>query len=387
MATPSPEQRRALVATCSRGLEGVLAEELRTLGAAEVAPGRGAVSFAGDERTLLTANVWLRTAMRVLWPLTSGKADSRQALYRLASTIAWESLVAPGQSMAVEAVGRSDVFRNLTFAAQVVKDAVVDRIRSRGHRRPNVDRSNPDLRLHLHLTGGTAALSLDATGEPLSHRGYRPYGGPAPLSEALAAGLLLLAGYNGQCPLLDPMCGSGTLVVEAALIATRTAPGRSRSFACQRWHWHDRRLLAEVLREAQQRRRPAPEPITGADRDPRAVSATRRNTAAAGVRAGTTVERCDVADLEQQQPGTLIVTNPPYGQRMGEVETLAPLYRSLGDALKQRAAGCTAWLLLGEPELARQIGLRPSKKIVIFNGPIECRFARYDLFEGSGRRR
>ena len=225
-----------LTATCARGLEKVLADELRDLGVEAVAPDRGAVMFAGDLRTVFDVNLRLRTAMRVLVPLASGAVTTREDLYDLAASVPWEDILADGQTFAVEVVGKHRSFQRTTFAGQVVKDAVVDRLRKIRGRRPNVDRENPDVSLHLRLVdNGPLTLSLDSTGEPLSHRGYRPRGGPAPLAETLAAGILLLAGYDGSEPLIDPMCGTGTFAVEAALIATHTPPGLHRAFAFERW--------------------------------------------------------------------------------------------------------------------------------------------------------
>ncbi len=380
------EGRLDLAATCARGLEEVLAGELAAIGADKVAIGRGAVQFRGSLADLCAASLELRTAMRIVLRLVSGPAAGRDALYRLTSAIAWEELVARGQTIAVEAVGRAAAFPNRAFAALLVKDAVVDRIRRRTGARPDVDRRAPDIAIHVHLGDDAVSLGLDASGEPLSHRGYRTGGGgPAPLAESLAAGILELIGYDGEVPLVDPMCGSGTLAVEAALIATKTAPGLARSFAFERWPGVDPGPLRRLRERALAARRVAPSQIVATDVDPRAVEATRRHARAAGVGEAIRVERGNVGDLDLA-PGWLIVANPPYGKRLGEVESLRDVYAGLGDALKHGAAGCTAWLLVGEPELARSIGLRTSRRIVLFNGPIECRLLRFDLFEGPARR-
>lgn len=374
-----------LVATCSRGLEDVLAEELRALEANSVAPGRGMVGFSGDLAMVYQTNLRLRTAMRVLVPLARGGVVSREDLYQLASSVAWDDLVGRKQSIAVEVAGRHRQFRNLNFAAQVVKDAVVDTMRNKSGSRPNVDRENPDVRLHLHIAErGVTSLSLDSTGEPLSHRGYRPRGGPAPLSESLAAGVLLLAGYDGSEPLLDPMCGTGTFAVEAALIATGTPPGLHREFAFERWSTHRRPLFEEISREARHGHRDAPQPIVARDRDQRAVRATQRNLKAAWMNRHVTTEVSDALDLTLPwESGGLIVANPPYGKRIGDVKRLGRFYKRFGDRLKQHAIGATAWVLCGESRLAKQIGLRTSRRIPLFNGPIECRLMRFDLWEGG----
>ncbi len=367
-----------LVATCARGLEEVVAAELDALGAAGVVAGRGMVSCTGPVALLCRANLWLRAAMRVVVGIGDGPVAGRDDLYRLAVGLEWERLLDPSTSFAVEAVGRHPAFPDHRFAALVVKDAVADRLRRRFGRRPDVDRRNPDLKIHLHLGSRRASLALDSSGEPLSHRGYRPRGGPAPLAESLAAGILELAGYDGTQTLADPMCGTGTLAAEAALIATRTAPGRRRSFAFERWPSVDPVVIAAERERATAAVRRAPAPILASDSDPRAVAASSRNLAEAGVASAVRLERRDVRELALE-PGAMVVSNPPYGHRIGEVGELAELYRELGRALKAGAAGCVAWLLIGEPALSRELGLKASRKIPLYNGPIECRLLRYEL--------
>jgi putative N6-adenine-specific DNA methylase len=380
-ATSPPQP---LVATCSRGLEEVLAGELRALKMQGVAPGRGFVGFTGGLQAVYEANLQLRTAARVVIPVARGQVRGKQHLYDLAATVPWHQLVGRGQTIGVDVAGRSRAFHNTNFAAQVVKDAVVDTVRDRQGWRPSVDRAQPDLRLHLHLSDGLTTLSLDSTGEQLSHRGYRPRGGPAPLAETLAAGILLLAGYDGSQPLLDPLCGTGTFAVEAALIATRTPPGLRRGFAFESWAMHDPRLFKDVTRAAGHERRDAPAPIVARDRDERAVQAARRNLKAAWMGGFVEVERCNALNLVLPwSQGGLIVANPPYGKRVGDVTRLGTFYRGLGDRLKQHAIDATAWLLVGNRELANQIGLKATRRIPLFNGPIECRLLKFELYEGT----
>jgi putative N6-adenine-specific DNA methylase len=383
MRTPAPSDRWPLVATCTRGLEEVLRQELMGLGHDEAACGRGVVGFRGDLAAVYRANLRLRTAMRVLRTVAEGSAASREQLYELAAGVAWEETFAQGRTFAVDSAGRGSGFASSAFAALTVKDAIVDRLRARWGTRPDVARANPDLLVHLHLAGERADIALDSSGEPLSHRGYRPRGGPAPLSETLAAGVLLLAGYDGAQPFLDPMAGTGTIAIEAALIATNSAPGLRRRFACERWPLHAAALLDAERERAAGARRPAPSAIVAGDRDVRAVAAARRNAREAGVADAVEVVERDALELTPPGPGTLIVSNPPYGERLGDAGDLTELYRGLGDAFKRRGAGATAWLLVGNPDLAKAVGLRPSRRIVLFNGPIECRLLRYDLYEGS----
>ncbi len=366
-------------ATCTRGLEGVLAAELAGLGIAGGQPGRGVVRFAGGPREVAAANLWLRSAMRVLVEGAAGAAGSRQELYGLAASVAWEEWVERGQTIAVAAAGQGAAFASTAFATLVVKDAVVDRLRARLGWRPDVDKSNPDVRIWVHLAGREAAVGLDSTGEPLSHRGYRPRGGPAPLAESLAAGALLLAGYDGSQPFLDPMCGTGTIAIEAALIASRRAPGLGRRFACERWRRAGAVPLAAERAHAQDARRRPPAAVRAGDCDPRACAAARANAAAAGVGDLVEVLRADATRLAPVSPGTLVVTNPPYGVRIGAGADLHALYRGLGESLREAAAGCTAWLLAGDPELLKAVPMRPGRRIVLFNGAIECRLVRYDI--------
>lgn len=374
-----------LLATCSRGLEEVVAAELRAMGAEAVEPGRGMVGFGGGLEDVYRANVGLRAATRVLLHLAEGGAADREALYALAAGLAWEEWVRPEQTIVVDAAGRTDAFRSSAFASLVVKDAVVDRMRARTGRRPDVSRTDADVRIHLHLQGARAGIALDSSGESLAHRGYRPRGGPAPLSEALAAGCLALAGFDGGQPFVDPMAGTGTIAIEAALFATRAAPGLRRRFACERWQCHRSDVLAQVRAAAGEARRASSAPVLARDVDPRAVAAIRHNAAAAGVGNVVRVERGEVRNLAAQAPGTLVLTNPPYGERLGEGAELEALYRELGDTFKQRLPGSTAWILTGSPELAKSIGLRATRRVQVFNGPIECRLLRFEIVEGRLR--
>ncbi len=384
MPSTATGERWELIATCTRGLEEVVRDELVALGHDEATCGRGMVTFRGGLGEMYRANVGLRAAMRVLRHLARGPAAGPEELYELASSVPWEAVFARSSTFAVTAAGRGRGFRSEAFAALTVKDAIADRLRSRWGERPDVDRQRPDLPVHLHLVGERADLALDSSGEPLSHRGYRPRGGPAPLAETLAAGILLLAGYDGSQPLLDPMAGTGTIAIEAALIAARRAPGLHRGFACERWPDHQPALLEAERARARAGERVVRLPIVAADRDPRAVAAIRRNAATAGVAGFVEAIQRDALELEAV-PSGVIVCNPPYGVRLGDVAELTSFYRRFGDALKHRGAGATAWLLVGNPDLAKAIGLRPSRRIVLFNGPIECRLLRFDLYQGSTR--
>ncbi len=371
------------MATYSRGLEGVVARELEALGAGGVRPGRGMVRFRGPRETMIRCCMALRAASRVLVPLAEGAAQGKEALYALASTVPWEELVPRGATVGVEVAGTGGGFTNTRYAAQVLKDAVVDRIRARRGWRPAVDRRRPDVPIHLHLGRDGLTVALDAAGTPLGRRGYRTKGGPAALNPALTAGLLLLADYDGSRPLLDPMTGTGTFAIEAALIATGTPPGLHRRFAFERWPGYDPRRTEAVRSELRAGMRPAPAPILATDHDPRAVRAARENAGRAGVGDAVAIAQGEATALECPGTDGIIVINPPYGHRIGETEALGVLYQALGDRLKTAAQGCTAWILAGNRELAKRIGLRASRRLVVFNGPIECRWLRFDLYAGS----
>jgi putative N6-adenine-specific DNA methylase len=376
------------------------------------------VSFSGTWHEVAEANLWLRTANRVLVELVRGPCQNREDLYQLAASFPWEEILPQEATFAVRVAGRHPAFLNTHFAALVVKDAVVDRLRQKRGYRPTVNVRDPDVPIFLHLSvdreqeevGANAAdlgeearglkaaagwlergrspepqatLSLDTSGEPLSHRGYRQKEALAPLSEALAAGLLLSAGYDGSQPLIDPMCGSGTILVEAALLACGLPPGGKRRFAFQRWPFFPQPVWQRVKGAARKSPQPLTQPILGLDWDARALALAKRSAQAMGLAEQLVLEQRDVRQLPSLPAGSLVVTNPPYGLRLGNPEDLRQLYRSLGDQLKAKAQGSVAWLLLGNPALAKEVGLRPARKLVVFNGPLRCQFCEYPLVEGK----
>ena len=384
-------------APCPRGLEAVLARELTELGARAPEQLRAGVAFRGDLELGYRACLWSRVASRVLLVLSRFDVAETQALYDGTRTVQWQEHVAPDGSLAVHAVCRGAAIDHSGFAALKVKDAIVDQLRERHGIRPSVDTDQPDLRVHLHLHREQATLYVALSGEALHRRHYRGSGGQAPLKENLAAGLLLLADWptlarQGQ-PFLDPMCGSGTLPIEAAQMAADIAPGLLRDpLGLQRWRGHDpdawARLQAEAARRAAASR-PSP-PIVGFDADPVAVERALNNARRAGVERRLRLEHRALSALAQPTlelppgPGLLLV-NPPYGQRMGQLEALFPLYTQLGDLFKQRFAGWLACVLTSERELASYVGLRPGRRHEVFNGAIECRLLCYPIVAGSAR--
>lgn len=377
--------RLICVATCSKGLESVLASELTALGKNPVLAS-GAVKFEGDWKDVVRANFWLRTAIRVLVELVGGPCQHREDLYQLAAGVAWEEIVPSEATVAVHVAGQHPAFHNTHFAALVVKDALVDRLRERRGLRPSINVSNPDVGIRVHLEAKATTILLDTSGEPLSHRKYRPKKAAAPLSEALAAGLLLLAGYDGRQPFLDPMCGSGTLVVEACLIARNIPPGRNRRFALQKLPFVDPKFLKEEREKAHQLLRPLEQPIVGQDWNRQALAQALQAAKAAGTAQDVAFVRGDVRRLPRVAPGTLIVSNPPYGERLGDESNLRKFYRALGDAFKRSSTGSTVWLLSGNLSLLKEVGLQARRKYTVFNGPLACRFCCYPIVEGSFRK-
>lgn len=369
-----------MIAKTFFGLERVLADELTALGALEVRLGRRMVAFRGDARLMMRANIHCRTAVRVLRPIASFEANDEQALYRGMGLIEWHEHLDADGSLAIDPVVHSSTFGNSLYAAQLAKDAIVDQFRQRTSQRPSVDLNDPDLRLNLHIDQQRVTVYLDSSGDSLHKRGYRVATGDAPINEVLAAGILRLTGWDEQSPLADFMCGSGTLVIEAALMARRLVPGLLRkSFGYTRWKDFDRALHEELLAEARREVLPSLSfPLQGSDIDPAMIDAARQNARRAGVdRDIQWIAESFSTIAAPPGPGTL-VTNPPYDERMKTAQIEA-VYRRLGDALKRNWAGYAAHIFTGNLAAARTIGLRPGAKIKLFNGPIECRLLRFDM--------
>jgi putative N6-adenine-specific DNA methylase len=367
-------------ATCARGLEKLLAQELQVLGARAVQPGRGGVGFDGDRTLLYRANLWLRTAIRVLQPVLEATVHSPDELYDAVQSVDWSSYLTPEHTLAVDANVRDSAITHSQYAARRVKDAICDQFRQRTGRRPNVDPDEPLVPLNLHIHRNVAVLSLDSSGQSLHKRGYRPVLTKAPLNEALAAGLLLLSGWQGTTAFLDPMCGSGTLPIEAAWIAGRRAPGLTRKrFAFQSWLDFDIAAWTELRDEA--RRQMAthlPVRIVGMDARRDVVDSAQKNARAAGVGHWLQFSTADIAHFQppDELQGTVLV-NPPYGERLGRSSDLHPLYRQLG-AMFQRLPHWRCWVFTGNIALTRSIRLPVVERYDLFNGPIHCQLLRFD---------
>ncbi len=375
-------------APCPRGLETALAAELASLGAASVAPAEGGVGFAGPPELAYHANLESRLASRVLWRVAHGACASENDLYRLAHDVEWGRHFRVERTLRVDLAATRSPLASTEFATLRVKDAVCDRFRADAGKRPSIDKQRPDVRVHAYLNGREATLYLDTSGEALFKRGWRRDADIAPLRENLAAGLLALAGWTPDTPLLDPMCGAGTIAIEAALTAADVAPGLRRTFGFQKLAWFDGPTWQRIRQRAHDRVLPAPATcrIFASDIDAAALARCRGNAAAAGVAEWIGASVGDVLDIAAPAPAGLLIANPPYGVRLDDDARLAAFYPRLGDALKQRFAGWTACLFTGDARLPKLIGLRPSKRTPLYNGAIECRLYRFEIVAGRPQR-
>jgi len=377
-----------MTATTQFGLEEVLAEELRALGAEVVKVGQRAVEFSGNKQLLYEAVLWCRTAMRLLVPFADFYAPDEKALYREVGRIDWQQYIGSDQTFAITAVVNKSSFEHSLFVAQLTKDAIVDQFRNRTGQRPSVDVRTPDVRLHLRMLENEVILSLDAAGDSLHRRGYRQQTNVAPLNEVLAAGLLLLTGWDGRKPLIDPMCGSGTLLTEAALIAQRIAPGlyHQGKFGFENWPDFDKALWESVQLDARQMRLDEPQAyIAGSDLSREYIELARENVAAADLEDFIRLGVRDVAEAKApaKEEAGIVIMNPPYGERIGEEAEMEALYKTIGDTLKTSFQGYDAYVFTGNLAAAKRIGLKTSRRVPLFNGPIDCRLLKYELYQGS----
>lgn len=371
-----------MIAKTFQGLEEVLAEELTTLGANDIQIGRRMVSFSGDKEMMYKANFCLRTAIRILKPIKHFTAKNADEVYEQIKAIAWEDILDVDKTFAVDAVVFSDEFRHSKFVSYKVKDAIVDYFRELNGKRPSVRISKPDVLLNIHIAQTTCTLSLDSSGESLHRRGYRQEAVEAPLNEVLAAGMILMTGWKGECDLIDPMCGSGTIPIEAALIARNIAPGVFRKeFAFEKWVDFDQDLFDTIYNDDSQER-DFEHKIYGYDNNPKANEIAIHNVKAAGVSKDIILKIQPFQQFEQPAAKSIIITNPPYGERISTNDLLG-LYKMIGERLKHAFIGNDAWVLSYREECFDQIGLKPSTKIPLFNGALECEFRKYELFDGK----
>ncbi len=374
-------------AICPRGLEELLLEELRGVGAEDLRSTAGGVFFSGDWAVCYRANLESRIATRILWHIVKGPYEKEEDIYRLAVRQLWPNHFAVSCTMRVVTTAIKSPLKSLDFVTLRVKDAVCDRFREDLGERPNIDTRNPDVGIHVFLTDRECTLYLDTSGQPLWQRGFRKASVEAPLKENLAAGILKMTGWQPDMPLVDPMCGSGTFLLEAVQVALDRAPGLDRTFAFERLkrfaalEWANIRAAAEARVKTVEHL-----DIRGWDIDERAVRATRRNLQEAGFGNLVAVDRGDVLEIEPPADHGILLANPPYGERIGEQDELAAFYPQLGTALKRHWAGWNCFFFTADLRLPKLVGLKPSRKTPLFNGPLECRLFEIRMVAGSNRK-
>ena len=374
-------------AICPRGLEEVLADELRALGAEELRSTHGGVHFSGDWAVCYKANLESRIATRILWHIVTGPYASEEDIYRLAVRQLWPNHFAVSRTMRVVTTAIKCPLKSLDFVTLRVKDAVCDRFREDFGERPNIETRHPDVSVHVFLTENHCTLYLDTSGQPLWQRGFRKASVDAPLKENLAAGILKLSGWQPGTPLIDPMCGSGTFLLEAVQMALDRAPGLDRGFAFELLKKFEPTTWAAIRSAAEARVKPAERlDIRGWDIDDKAVRATRRNLQEAGFDQIITVDRGDVLEIAPLNEHGILIANPPYGERIGEQDELAAFYPQLGSALKRHWAGWHCFFFTADLTLPKGLGLKPSRKTPLFNGPLECRLFEIRMVAGSNRK-
>jgi putative N6-adenine-specific DNA methylase len=372
-----------MVAKTLFGFEPILAKELRNLGAMDIKEGIRNVRFSGDIGFMYKANLCLRTAIKILKPFKTFKVTSEDDLYREVKDIAWEDFMEYNDTLAIDATIHSEKFTHSKYIAQKTKDAIVDRFREKFGQRPDVDLDFPTLRVNVHIEKEICNISLDSSGQSLHKRGYKTATNIAPINEVLAAGLLLLSGWDGQCDFMDPMCGSGTILIEAAMIACNIPPNLNRKeFAFEKWKDWDVDLFEKVEESVLKRVRDFHFTISGYDTAPSAVNKAIDNVENANLSEFIKVTQQDFFESEKQTERHLhMVFNPPYGERL-DID-MPVFYKKIGDTLKQNYPGTEAWFITSNLEAIKHVGLRPSRKIKIFNGALEAKFLKYDIYEGT----
>ena len=373
-----------MIAKTFKGLEEICAEELRQLGANEVSVQRRAVLFTGTQETLYRANFCLRTASRVLVPIARFRASDADEVYKKAKQVDWSLFMTDHTTFLIDATVFSETFRHSRYVTYRVKDAIADYWTERTGKRGNVQLTNPDLYLNIHIADEQVTLSLDSSGESLHKRGYRVATTEAPLNEALAAGMLLMAGWHGQSDFYDPMCGSGTLLIEAALIAQNIAPGIFRSsFAFEKWNDFDAELFASITSDDSQEKEFSHR-IYGSDAGYYAVQAALKNVRQAGLSRYIDVRQIRLQELHDiHAEGAMVMMNPPYGERLAADKNVLQLYQDIGSCLKHQFSGATAWVISSNEDALKHIGLKPSQRIPLLNGELPCHFNKYELFAGN----
>lgn len=371
-----------MIAKTLFGLEEVLEQELKDLGAQDIKRGVRMVSFTGDQGFMYKANMMLRTAIRILKPIYSFRARNEVDLYDGIYQFDWSQYLTPHDTLAVHGTVASQYFNHSQYIALKTKDAIVDQIRNNTGRRPDVDKNHPDLRVSVHINDQTVDVSIDSSGEPLFKRGYRDKTNVAPINEVLAAGIILLSGWDKKQTLIDPMCGSGTIAIEAAMIAANIAPNLNRKeFGFEKWPDYNNELFEKIEESVLKKITDFDGKIIARDMDGYTLEKAKENIANANLTEFITLEKGDFFRDHQSADDAFLLFNPPYDERLSI--DMEEFYKSIGDALKQRYSGSTAWLITGNLEALKNVGLRPSRKIQLFNGKLESKLVRYDLYKGT----
>lgn len=372
-----------MIAKTFFGFEEILAKELQQLGAQEVTIGTRAVSFKGDKGFMYKANLSLRTALKILKPIYYFRAFNEQSLYKGIQGIDWSKYLEANQTFVIDTTIHSDNFKHSQFVSQKAKDAIVDQFREKFGQRPSVDKDFPDLRINIHIDRDQCSVSLDTSGASLHHRGYRTATNIAPINEVLAAGMLLLSGWDGSSHFLDPMCGSGTILIEAGMIACNIPANINRKeFAFEKWNDWDNDLFDQIIDSLMKRTKEFHYTIVGYDKAPSAVNKAKDNVINANLEDYIKVSQANFFDTKKETVGPLqMVFNPPYGERL-DID-LERFYRELGDTLKNNYPNTNAWFITANLEALKFVGLRPSRKIKLFNGSLEARLVKYEMYEGS----
>lgn len=374
-----------MIAKTLFGFEEILAKELRQLGAQDVEMGTRMVSFVGDKGFMYKANLALRTALKILKPIYQFRAFNEASLYKGIQGIDWSKYLNENQTFVVDVTLHSEHFNHSQFVALKAKDAIVDQFRDKFGKRPSIDKDFPDLRINVHIDRDQCSVSLDSSGDSLHHRGYKTATNIAPINEVLAAGMLLLSGWDGQGDFIDPMCGSGTILAEAAMIACNIPANINRKeFAFERWKDWDNDLFDQIMNSLMKKVKDFHYTITGYDKAPSAVMKAKDNIRNANLDEYIKISERNFFDTQKETRGPLhMVFNPPYGERL-DIE-MERFYREIGDTLKQSYPGTNAWFITANLEALKFVGLKPSRKIKLFNGKLEARLVKYEMYEGSKR--
>ena len=372
-----------LIAKTFAGLEKVLAEEIRSIGGMDVKVFQRAVEFTGNKTLLYKANYLCRSALRIIKPIAVFKAENEEILYQEVKKISWEDYLDLKSTFSIDGITSYSNITHSKYLALKSKDAIVDRFREKTGKRPSVEKDDPDLRINVRIFKNNCTISLDSSGESLHKRGYRQGTGPAPLNEVLAAGMILLTGWKGDTNFIDPMCGSGTLPIEAAMIATNIPSGYYfKQFAFERWKDFDPELWQEIKSQAESEKKETTIQIIGSDWSGRILQVARTNVSAAGLENQIKLMPEFVRDVEAPPAPGILVTNPPYGERI-KPDDINKLYKEIGDTFKQKFNGYSAWVISSHMDAIKHIGLRPSGKHKLYNGPLECRYVGFDMYEGT----